>query len=251
MKITALLASACALIGCLCAPSLGANSTLRLTDYADYDAYISYMGRYGRVTQSVPVGPLTIKVDGSCIGQKMLCVDLHSTVSNGDRWIAELTSSVPQQTTSAIWDKVVYIAMANNGWSNGTFTEKQSAAVQVAIWELIEDNGTFDLTSGNFRLESNSGSCWDWFHKGDQDADSVANLAKGYFDAANPTVGYASSYKWYNALRGVDCHDGYQDMIYYQKLTTTAVPEVPTALPLSLGLTMLGALKGRFFSKRK
>lgn len=97
-------------------------------------------------TRTVLAGDFHITIDGA--SATAFCVDLdHNIVKE---WTADKLS-----VTSINGGKAA--AFLYDTFKNDITTEIQAAALQVAIWEVVDDfGGTLDLTGGNFRLNGSS-----------------------------------------------------------------------------------------------
>lgn len=192
------------------------------------------------VWQNVYIGPVYIDIydvaTKETVRQRMLCVDLLGQITLNQTWDANLTTGRPSGVVSDhAWDTAVYMAQNNSGWAVGGWPSgdqaTQDAAIQVAVWEVIRDDATFNLDTGSFRLGSTlSGAS----------RAAVASTALGYFTSANAPAGYAASHPWYEAVSSG------QDMLFFvPEPQTPVVPEVPAAALAPAGLALVGLLRRR------
>lgn len=108
----------------------------------------TYNGQGGQFSTSV-----TNPTDSSfTMGQTLLtwCVELTQNISiNGS-----YTYDVVRNLTGGIYDNL--IKLFNNHYADVT-NAATSAAMQLAVWEIVNGDGTLDLSSGNFKANSAGG----------------------------------------------------------------------------------------------
>ncbi len=206
------------------------------------------------------LGPVTLEVrklnestgayDFLCY-QRSLCVDLLGTITTNCTWYADLSTNLPNGVLgandadkAASWDRAVWIAQTNPGWTytegSEAFNAVQNAGLQVAVWEALRDGGSFDLTGGNFKLGSTSGGT------------SIATAAEQFFtDSSDFTLGYADGHPYFqagnwdadgNKLSGC----GQDQLFFISETNVPTVPEFPVPILCPLGLMLVGAIRRRF-----
>ena len=250
MKVTRLVVIALALILIVsAAASASGRYQLKLVNNSIY--YPSYNGTiWSSPTSStgVAIGPVYIeiydtveKVTTHC---NMLCIDLLGTINWGQTWSADIAYGTPTTVIdSTAWDRVVYMAQHNTSWTNTISVDDsptmkiEKSAMQVAVWETIRDGDSWNLTKdanmGSFAL----GSIW-----GDYSGtikSQIASQAYSYYSDAvtNAYDGYGSTHGYYLAVDSAR-----QDLLFFTTDFTPPppVPEVPTMLLGSMGLTLIG-----------
>lgn len=188
------------------------------------------------VWQNVYIGPVWIDVlniaTNELYTQRMLCVDLLGQIKLNQTWYANLATGVPSGVVNAhAWDMAVWMAQNNPGWAMGWPSGSaavQDAAIQIAIWEVIRDDTNWNLGAGSFKLYSSiSGAS----------RTDVANMAKAFFDAANPPTGYAADHPWFDAIGSG------QDLVFFIPERSEVVPEIPAALLAPMGLGIIAAVR--------
>jgi hypothetical protein len=107
---------------------------------------------------TVKAGELLVKVDGT--NMTGFCVDLDNSVKSS--WTASISSGS--------WlNGAKQVAYLFDTFAGSVTTGVQAAALQVAIWEVLEDHGDgYDLSKGDFKLSGSS---------------SVATAAMSYLSA--------------------------------------------------------------------
>lgn len=209
------------------------------------------------------IGPVTLEVRQlnattgayDLLGyQRTLCVDVLGTIANNCVWYADAASGVPNAVMgadaaarSANWDRIVWTAQNNPGWTlasgTGAFNAVQNAGIQTAVWEMLRDGSNFNLSSGNFKLGSTSVGA------------QVASSAQAFFDSSSGyTPGYAANATYYKATNwtadGKKITGQYgQDQLFFipdYHQPGPDVPEIPTALLGPLGLIAVGFLRRKF-----
>jgi len=185
--------------------------------------------------------------------QRTLCVDILGTITANCTWYADVVSGVPncvlgadQAEKSANWDRVVWMAQKNPGWTvtSGTdpvpFNAADNAGIQLAVWEVMRDGSNWDLNAGNFKAKNFSNSL-------------IPTSAYGFFTAsAGFVLGYGMNHGYFQATnwdQNGNKLSGYgQDQLFFipEYSIPPVVPEFPTAVLGPLGLLAFGALKRRF-----
>lgn len=234
------------------AASASGQYQLTLVNNSNY--YPSYNGTiWTSLTKSmnVAIGPVYIKIYDTSTNTStytnMLCVDLMGTINWGQTWSADIATGTPTTVIdSTAWDRVVYMVQHNTEWTDTKTSDDsptlkiQKSAIQVAVWEAITDpawNITKGTGMGNFALGSISGDYSGTIRS------NIATAAKNYYDdaVANAISGYGSTHAYYLA---VDPQK--QDLVFFvPNYTPPPVPEVPTMLLGSIGLTMIGVIRRR------
>lgn len=101
---------------------------------------------HNAATMTVLAGDMNIKIDGTSVTG--FCVDMNHQI--GKEWTADklsVTSINGGKAAAYLYD--TFLADAN--------TEIKAAALQIAIWEVVDDfGGLLDLTGGNFKLNGSS-----------------------------------------------------------------------------------------------
>jgi hypothetical protein len=208
------------------------------------------------------IGPVTLEVRqlNTTTGaydflgyQRTLCVDILGTITANCTWYADVVTGVPncvlgatEAEESANWDRVVWMAQKNPGWTvtSGTdpvpFDAVQNAGIQVAVWEVMRDGSNWNLTSGNFKATS--------FSNG-----QIPNSAYGFFTAsADFTLGYGTNHGYFEATNWDENGNklpGYgQDQLFFipEFSGPPPIPEIPAAMLCPLGLLAIGAIRRRF-----
>jgi hypothetical protein len=210
--------------------------------------------------ESCYIGPITLEVRklNESTGaydfltyQRSLCVDILGTITANATWYADLATDVPNgvlgataAARSANWDRVVWIAQQNPGWTYTegpeAFNAVSNAGLQVAVWEVLRDGGNFNLTSGAFKLGSTSAGT------------SIATSAQQFFaDSSDFTLGYANGHMYFEAgnwdANGNKLSGYGQDQLFFiSEPNVPPVPEFPVAILGPLGLMVIGTLRRRF-----
>ncbi len=184
--------------------------------------------------------------------QRTLCVDILGTITANCTWYADIVTGIPNSVLgadeaekSANWDRVVWMAQKNPGWSvaSGTdpvpFGAVDNAGIQLAVWEVMRDGTTWDLNSGNFKAKSFSAS-------------GISESAYGFFTASDGfTLGYGTNHGYFEATNwdedGNKLPGSGQDQLFFiPEYTRPPVPEIPAAMLCPLGLLAIGAIRRRF-----
>lgn len=256
MKITRLAICALVLILALSAAVL-ADGRYQLTLVNNSQYYPSYNGTIWSSLYSskdVAIGPVYIRIYDTLMQTttscNMLCVDLLGTISWNQTWSADIAYGTPTTVIdSTAWDRVVYMAQHNTSWTNTVSTDDtltmkiEKAAMQIAVWETIRDGDSWDINKdanmGNFAL----GSIWGDY-SGTIKSQIAAKAYSYYTDAvANAYDGYGSTHGYYLAVNTAT-----QDLLFFTTDFTPPppVPEVPTMLLGSMGLTLIGIARRKF-----
>jgi hypothetical protein len=153
------------------------------------------------------------------------CVDVGH--ENG---LSDLYSVTPEAVNAFSSPEMQKIAYLYNTYSaSASNAPDQSAALQIAMWDILSGNGDFDVTTGNGTTE----------FKINQASNNIITLANSYLSEG---ISGSIDGTWLNATHGGDHNQLYQDMI---GPAATLVPE-PSALALLLpGLAALGLAKRR------
>jgi hypothetical protein len=123
-----------------------ASANVQFTGVANgINASIKFNGN----NKSVFAGRLNFKETTTNTLFKTVCGDLGNTISGGQQWAwnGQSTASMP-----APYQKAGQIVSTFFGTA---LTNNEGAALQLAVWEAIYDNG-FDLSSGNFQYNDNN-----------------------------------------------------------------------------------------------
>ncbi|MCE5324504.1 hypothetical protein LLG46_14480 [bacterium] len=251
MKISRLILLAAALILAISVAAT-ASGRYQLTLVNNSNYYPSYNGTIWTSlaqSQNVAIGPVYIQIYDTVMNTttntNMLCIDLSGTINWGTTWEADIVTGTPTTViNSTAWDRVVYMVQHNTEWTDTKTSDDsptlkiQKSAIQVAVWEAISD-GTWDINRdlgmGNFALGNISGDYSGAIRS------SIASTAQGYYDdaVANAVDGYGSTHSYYLAV----CSSK-QDLIFFvPNYSPPDVPEVPTMLLGSIGLTMIGIIR--------
>jgi hypothetical protein len=206
------------------------------------------------------IGPITLEVRKlnestgayDFLGyQRSLCVDLLGTITTNSTWYANLATDVPNgvlgadaAAKAANWDRVVWIAQSNPGWTYTegpeAFNAVSNAGLQVAVWEALRDGSSFNLTGGNFKLGSTSAGT------------SIATAAQQFFaNSSDFTLGFANGHLYFEAgnwdANGNKLAGCGQDQLFFiTQPNTPTVPEFPVPILCPLGLMIIGTIKRRF-----
>lgn len=206
------------------------------------------------------IGPLTVELRQynpttrayDFVGyQRTLCVDLLGTITTNAVWYADLAVDVPNgilgadaAARAANWDRVVWMAQANPGWTytDGpqAFNAVQNAGLQVAVWEVMRDGGNFNLSTGNFKLGSTSAGT------------AVTAAAQQFFaDSSGFPIGYAAGRPYFKAgnwdANGNKLPGFGQDQLFFiTEPNVPVVPEFPVPILCPLGLMIVGSIRRRF-----
>ncbi|MCE5313673.1 MAG: hypothetical protein ABFD49_01225 [Armatimonadota bacterium] len=251
MKVTRLAILAVAL---LLAISVAASATGRyeLTLLNNSQYYPSYNGTIWTSqyqSKSVAIGPVYIQVYDTITEAisytNMLCIDLNGTINWGTTWTADYVTGMPTTVVnSTAWDRVIYMTQNHQEWrdegsaNDSTALKQQKSAMQVAVWETITDGSSWNIdksfSMGGFALGNISGDYTGSIRTG------IETYAESYYNdaLANATAGYGSNYGYYLADDA-----SRQDLMFFVPNYGPPVPEVPTMLLGSLGLTLIGAIK--------
>lgn len=136
------------------------------------------------------------------------CVDLAQTVKANTNFTFNV---VPLSDAGYSSSQVMLLSRLWSTYKSGINTTNESAAFQLAVWEIVYDTG-LNLTKGLFKVNNST---------------TITNLAQSYVNAVN-----SSSYRGGLASLSVLRSDTHQDQI------TEVCPPVPT--PGAAGLAMLG-----------
>lgn len=119
----------------------------------------------------IALGHFTLSVPGSPWWEsgRWWCADMSEYVGNSNRWYYltddnQGINAPPPPPGSGIQGTVAgnrRAAWILHTWNGSASTNIQRAALQLAVWEAIYDDGTFDLNSGSFSIGSLSGSLAD------------------------------------------------------------------------------------------
>ncbi|MHB9037821.1 MAG: hypothetical protein ACYC64_14275 [Armatimonadota bacterium] len=259
MKITkiAVLAVVLLLTISVAASATGRYQLKLLNNSAYYPPYNGTIWTSSSHSEGVAIGPVYIQIydtlSHTTSYTNMLCVDLLGTINWNQTWYADIAYGTPTTVlNSTAWDRAVYMAQNHTEWTtlgttgNSAELKKQKSAMQVAVWETIRDGDNWNINHvagmGGFAL----GNIW-----GDDTSGTIrsgiAATAKGYYDdaVAHATADYGASHGYYLA----DSADT-QDLMFFvpnygppPSGDTPTVPEVPSMLLGSVGLTLIGAIR--------
>jgi len=155
------------------------------------------------------------------------CVDIFETSGTGTFNIVPLTTYL----SAAKANVVAALINAQGDTKNKT----HDAAVQLAIWEIInETRGTYDLD----KMSGSAGQFWvDDFRN---NPGTIKTLAETFITAAVAAAGNSTQGLNIYVAQSLDSYgrnNGKQDMLYW---TRTAVPEPATWGMMLLGLGLVG-----------
>lgn len=254
MKITRLVVLAAALILAIsvAASASGRYKLTLLNNSAYYPSYTGTIWTSMYQSKNVSIGPVYIQVYDTVMktttNASMLCVDLLGEINWGTTWDADIAIGTPTTVVNdSAWDRVVYMVQHNSDVLLDTKTNDDTsamkidkAALQVAVWETIRDGNSWNITKG-----TGMGG----FALGDvkkngvyADKTGIVNQALAYYNDAdaNATQGAGSTHGYYLAV-----DPNKQDLIFFDPgySPPPPVPEVPTMLLGSIGLTMIGVIR--------
>ncbi len=260
MRMTRVVLLCGALLVALCAMASAAGQyklTLlnnpALYPYPTYNANIQYRDSANVLhSEAVALGPVWIKVLNTSTNDayysRMLCVDIQGTINWGQTWDADLAYDTPDHVAGVeAWSRAVYIAKNATGgaWAlGGATTGVQDAAIQTAIWEVIQDDP--DLSSWNLGADRFSLSSI-WGDSSGNIKSQIASTAYGYFSDAFNNAGssYGNGYAYFKTV-----DPALQDLIYFVPPTPPQlpppVPEFPAVALGPLGCGIVAMLRRRF-----
>lgn len=255
------LAACLVLAACVSANATGPGYKLILRNpMPAATGYISTTGLSG--FENCYLGPITLEVQklNATTGaydflayQRSLCVDILGTITTNSTWYADLATDVPNGVLGANdadkranWDRVVWIAQQNPGWTytegSQAFNAVSNAGLQVAVWEALRDGSNFDLSNGAFKLGSTSAG------------DAIAASAQQFFTDSNGfTLGYANGHMYFEAANWdsngnkITSQNG-QDQLFFisEPSGHPSVPEFPAAALCPLGLLAIAMIRRGF-----
>ncbi len=110
--------------------------------------------RQRTVTESIGVGALDISVDGSLQLQDAFCVDPFRYISNGNYTVNLAGPSAVTNGSRAAW-MVHDILPQISASTNANLARNMAAALQLAIWDVVTDNGD-GFGRGRIQASSNT-----------------------------------------------------------------------------------------------
>ena len=201
------------IVAALAAGSASASETLTVQSLTAGKYSIINLSYYGN-SFNVYSGPQLVQLDSGPLFDAY-CVDL-------DHWNA-LPSSYPVDVLSTdLLTNGQRIAYLYNTYAATVTNSTMGAALQLAIWDVLIDNGD-GLGSGNLKSTISGG---------------ILSQANSYIATSAGQVGYAS---WLKATGHGTHGDRYQDLV------GPAVPGPAAALPF---LTSLAAIRRRLKARR-
>lgn len=186
-------------------------------------------GNAGTTSQDLLIGRMrmtgTDNATMAAVSFDTYCIDIFNYVRNGTFDIVEFALANPLKQTQL---KTLLSHTATFIDAAGTSAQKKdiSAAIQMAVWEIVNESGTagYSLDNGLFQIGASSGSV----------VPVARGLAQGYLgNLGGWSLQPGYDYKMMTALNPVKN----QRQVF---LTTAAVPEPATWAMLILGFGVVG-----------
>lgn len=189
-------------------------------------------GNAGTTTADLNIGRMkftgTDSATAAAVAFNTYCIDIFNYVRNGTFDIATFTlgnAVKEQQLKTLLSNTADFIGNA------ATLAGKQdvSAAIQLAVWEIVNESGTsgYSLGGGLFQVSATQGTA----------ATNARGLAQGYLD--NLSNWTAKSGYSYSVLNAVNPANNQRQVLF------AAVPEPGTWALLIAGFGMVGAAMRR------
>jgi hypothetical protein len=195
-----------------------------------FSATITYDGSLPRLFKNIEVSinGTVLSTDAGQIGVRvnaifpalMYCADPTSALSQGPTFVTAMPDSAFNYGGRLAWLYHTYNPNLTKGW--------EAAALQLAIWEVIMDNGADDLLAGLTKVTSNTDS-------------QVTNLAKTMLQAS---AGKSSTgLTFWVPNQGPPAVS--QTLFRGGSNVLIPTPEPANAFLLGAGLILLGAIRKR------